>query len=155
MLQLCGERGQLCVVRVLDVARAHNGLEELPLQNDLRGRVDVFELNAQLFVEICGVFFSFGELELVPAFFLQLEIVLLLLTVQVVELGSFESSEQREVVFLAFHVDAVELSECRVRACNVSVAQESPNLAKRQTEAFFALRGFDFAGVVAVPVLKL
>jgi len=46
-------------VGVLDVGGSYNSLEELALQDDLHFVVDIFWLDAKLFVQLCCVLFLF------------------------------------------------------------------------------------------------
>lgn len=46
-------------VGVLDVGGSYNSLEELALQYDFHFVVDVFWLDAELFVQLCCVLFLF------------------------------------------------------------------------------------------------
>jgi hypothetical protein len=59
VLELLGERAVLFGVGVLDVGGSYNSLEELALQDDLHFVVDVFWLDAKLFVQLCCVLFLF------------------------------------------------------------------------------------------------
>ena len=58
-LELVRERRELRVVGVLDVSRAHDSLEELPLQDDFHLVVHVVWLDAELLMQLYRVLFLF------------------------------------------------------------------------------------------------
>lgn len=153
-----GQSGQLAAVRVLDAGGSHDSFKELSLQDHFLAEVNIIGFDSETLVKLFKVlfFFLFVAAAGVVMVFDPSDLVDVLLgVVDEVELVDLGLTKQGEVVLLALVVNAIKLGQGAVRANDLGVAEESPDLAQGHGERLLALGRLDLLSVELVPILEV
>jgi hypothetical protein len=75
-------------------------------------------------------------------------------TIHHVEFANFVVAQQGEVVLLTLVVDSIKLGESGLKARDLTISKEAPNLSQGHSKRLLRFCGLDLSSVKAVPSLE-